>query len=336
MNKPSGFVLVLCLTVGLTSLSRAQTADTIYRGGPIVTVNDPQPTAEAVAVKDGKIIAVGSESEVLAHRGDATRIIELDGRAMLPGFISSHGHTWLIGLQASSANLLPPPDGMGKDIASIQALLSEWAENNEAAVKKVGWIAGFGYDNSQLAEKRHPTRDDLDEVSTELPVLIIHQSGHLGVGNSKALELAGVTADTEDPPGGVFHRKEGSREPNGVAEEYAWFRLIGALVSEFDDDINDALVVAGTKLEASFGYTTCQEGRAVGPALDAMERVADRGELVVDLVSYPDILEIEEIKPSMEYRNHYRVGGAKLTIDGSPQGKGLGHETLLCCSRGAA
>jgi len=321
MKKVRCRVLVLCSTVGLPSLSLAQTADTIYRGGPIVTVNDVQPAAEAVAVKGGKIIAVGSESDALAHRGDATRIIDLEGRTMLPGFVDSHGHCYLIGLQASSANLLPPPDGTGKDIASLRMLLSEWAENNEAAVKKVGWIAGFGYDDSQLAEKRHPTRDDLDEVSTELPVLIIHQSGHLGVGNSKALELVGVTADTEDPPGGVFRRRAGSREPNGVAEEYAWFQLIGALVSRFDDDINDALVVAGTNLEASFGYTTCQEGRAVGPALDAMERVAGRGELLVDLVSYPDILEIEEINPSRQYKNHYRVGGSKLTIDGSPQGK---------------
>ncbi len=80
----------------------------------------------------------------------------------------------------------------------------------------MGWIAGFGYDDSQLAEQRHPTRDDLDKVSTDIPVLIIHQSSHLGVANSKALEIAGVTAATKDPNGGVFRRREGSQEPNGV------------------------------------------------------------------------------------------------------------------------
>jgi predicted amidohydrolase YtcJ len=80
----------------------------------------------------------------------------------------------------------------------------------------VGWIAGVGYDDSQLAEQRHPTRDDLDKVSTDIPVLIIHQSSHLGVANSKALEIAGVTAATKDPNGGVFRRREGSQEPNGV------------------------------------------------------------------------------------------------------------------------
>jgi predicted amidohydrolase YtcJ len=299
----------------------AEVADVVYHGGTILTIFDDQPTAEAVAVKDGRILAVGPAEEVLGTVGEGTKKIDLGGRTMLPGFIDSHGHTYMIGLQATTANLLPPPDGVGKDVASLRALLTDWASNNQEAVNKVGWIAGFGYDDSQLAEQRHPTRDDLDEVSKDLPVLIIHQSGHLGVANSKALELVGVTAQTEDPKGGVFRRREGSREPNGVAEEYAFFQLIGALAARFDSDINDALVEEGAKLVASFGYTTAQEGRATGPGLAAMKRVADQGRLEIDLVSYPDILEVEDIRPSLEYTNRYRVGGAKLTIDGSPQGK---------------
>lgn len=299
----------------------AQTADSIYHGGPIITVNDNQPTAEAVAVKDGKIIAVGKKSAVLAHKGEATRLVDLGDRTMLPGFVDSHGHTYVIGLQATTANLLPPPDGEGKDIPSLVMLLRDWSRNNKEAVEKVGWIAGFGYDDSQLAEGRHPTRDDLDDVSRELPVLIIHQSSHLGVANSKALELAGVTAETKDPKGGAFRRRTGSKEPNGVCEEYAFFYLVQKLASRFDNAINDALVEQGARLQASFGYTTAQEGRAVGPALDAMKRVADAGKLPVDLVAYPDILEVDDIRPSMQYSNGYRVGGAKLTIDGSPQGK---------------
>lgn len=299
----------------------ADPADAIYHNGAILTVNDAQPTAEAVAVKDGRILAVGAKDEVLKSKGDATKLIDLGGKTMLPGFIDSHGHTYIIGLQATTANLLPPPDGTGKDIASLQKLLTDWAENNQEAVKKVGWIAGFGYDDSQLAEERHPTKEDLDKVSTDLPVLIIHQSGHLGVANSKALELAKIDASTEDPKGGVFRRKEDSKEPNGVCEEYAFFLLIGKLLGTFDNPINDALVVEGAKLQASFGYTTAQEGRAIGAGLEAMERVAKSGALPIDLVSYPDVLEVENPKPTREYTNHYRVGGVKLTIDGSPQGK---------------
>ena len=299
----------------------SEPADQIYHNGVIITINDAQPTAEAVAVKDGKILAVGDKDEVLRSKGDDTTLIDLGGKTMLPGFVDSHGHTYMVGLQASTANLLPPPDGTGKDIASLRRLLADWAERNRKVVEKVGWIAGFGYDNSQLAEDRHPTKDDLDKVSTELPVLIIHQSGHLGVGNSKALELAGITAETEDPKGGVFHRKEGTREPNGVCEEYAFFMLVGTLAANFDNPINDALVVEGAKLQASFGYTTAQEGRAMGAGLEAMRRIANSGELPIDLVAYPDVIEVKEPEPTMEYVNGYRVGGVKLTIDGSPQGK---------------
>lgn len=304
-----------------TSKTPTDVADTIYTGGDIITVNDAQPSAEAVAIKDGKIIAVGKKADVMKSVGDKTRKIDLGGKTMLPGFVDSHGHAYVQGLQATTANLLPPPDGTGKDIASLVTLLKDWASNNQAAIDKVGWIAGFGYDDSQLVEQRHPTRDDLDKVSMEVPVLIIHQSGHLGVVNSKALELAGVTAETKNPKGGVFRRKKGSNEPNGVGEEYAFFYLLSKLAARFDDDVNDVLVLEGTKQLASFGYTTGQEGRATGPGLAAMQRVGNNGKLPIDLVAYPDILEVDDIRPTMEYNGRFRVGGAKLTIDGSPQGK---------------
>ncbi|WP_207308700.1 amidohydrolase [Marinobacter caseinilyticus] len=130
-----------------------------------------------------------------------------------------------------------------------------------------------------------------------------------------------MTADTEDPAGGVFRRREGSREPNGVGEEYAFFYLLSKLAERFTDDINDALVEAGTRQLAAFGYTTGQEGRATEAGLAAMTRVASRGDLPIDLVAYPDILEVDVIQPALNYHGRFRTGGAKLTIDGSPQGK---------------
>lgn len=296
-------------------------ADVVYLNGTILTINDDQPTVEAVAVKAGRILAVGDRRVIEPLRGDGTQVIDLQGKTMLPGFVDSHGHAYMIGFQATTANLLPPPDGIGADIPALQALLQDWAANNQAAVERVGWIAGFGYDDSQLTEQRHPTRQDLDVVSTDRPVLIIHQSGHLGVANTKALELAGITADTPNPEGGIFRREEGSQVPNGVCEEYAFFQVIGALASRFDDQINEVLIEEGTRFLASFGYTTGQEGRSTGPAVAAMRRVANRGALAIDLVTYPDILEVKDIQPSSTYQNRFRIGGAKLTIDGSPQGK---------------
>jgi predicted amidohydrolase YtcJ len=102
-------------------------ADTIYSGGPILTMDDAQPTAEAVAVKDGRILFVGSLDEAKAFEGEGTESFSLDGRTMVPGFVDSHGHVVMGGLQALSANLLAPPDGDVTDIASLQATLSAWA-----------------------------------------------------------------------------------------------------------------------------------------------------------------------------------------------------------------
>lgn len=311
--------IAFALVIG--SAFTALATDTIYHNGTVLTMDDANPTAEAVAVQDGKIVAVGTDDEVMKSKDSGTQLVDLGGKTLLPGFFDSHGHAYLIGIQASTANLLPAPDGKVGSIDQLVESLKDWAKAYPERVERVGWIAGFGYDDAQLAELRHPTRDDLDRVSTDLPIIVIHQSGHMGSANSKALELAGITAETENPAGGVFARREGSNEPNGFAQEYAFFQLIGGLAANFDDDVNDHLIIEGTKLLATYGYTTGQEGRATGPAIEAMKRVSQAGKLDIDLVTYPDILAVESIEASMEYQNRFRIGGAKLTIDGSPQGK---------------
>lgn len=115
-------ILAVCAAVGVLS-ANAQTADKIWVGGTVLTMNDSALRAGAVAVKDGRILAVGAEDTVLALRGETTELIDLDGRALLPGFVDSHGHVFMGGLQALSANLLAPPDGGVTDIASLQRVL---------------------------------------------------------------------------------------------------------------------------------------------------------------------------------------------------------------------
>jgi predicted amidohydrolase YtcJ len=302
--------------------SAQEIADTIYSGGPILTIDDTQPTAEAVAVRDGRILAVGALSDVTAYQGDITEVFDLAGRTMIPGFVDSHGHVVMGGLQALSANLLAPPDGEVTDIASLQATLSAWAEENDEIVDRVNMIIGFGYDNAQLAEVRHPTREDLDAVSTEVPIMIVHQSGHLAVANSKALEMAGMDASTEDPPGGVIRRGPDG-EPNGVLEEYAFFAAFVPMLSELGPEGLTAFAKSGAELWASFGYTTAQDGRSSPGIVEALKAVDAKGDLPVDVVAFPDVLESQdyiEANVSKDYSGRVRVGGCKLTIDGSPQG----------------
>ncbi len=314
--------LIFALLLSGTSAGAEGVADTIYRGGQILTIDDAQPRAEAVAVRDGRILAVGDAESVLAYRGDSTEIVDLAGRTMIPGFVDSHGHVVMGGLQALSANLLSPPDGEVTDIASLQATLSAWAEENPDVLRQLSMIIGFGYDNAQLAELRHPTREDLDAVSSDIPIMIIHQSGHIGVANSAALDLAGIDASSEAPPGGVIRRDENG-EPNGVLEEYAFFSALIPFLGNLGQEGIEAFVRAGVRLWASYGYTTAQDGRSSAGVVEALKKIGAAGELPIDVIAYPDVLEARDYiaaNVSKDYADRVRVGGCKLTIDGSPQG----------------
>jgi hypothetical protein len=306
------------------SVSMAQEpADRIWSGGTILTMNDDAMRAEVVAEKDGRIVAVGGEKDVMAFKGPDTEVIDLEGRTMLPGFVDAHGHVFMGGLQALSANLLAPPDGEVADIASLQQTLRDWTAANAEAVEKYDLIIGFGYDNAQLAELRHPTRDDLDVVSADVPIVIIHQSGHLAALNSAALEVVGYNAATEDPEGGVIRRRAGSSEPDGVLEETAFFAAIVRLMGDIGEAGARAFAKAGSELWARYGYTTAEEGRSLPSTVAMLQKIADEGSFAIDIVTYVDVLADRDFiaeHQSDSYTNRFRVAGAKLTIDGSPQG----------------
>jgi hypothetical protein len=322
-SAPVATALIFILILIAAPAIAQDIADRIWSGGPILTMDDRAMRAEAVAERDGKIIAVGSKAEVIKLQGKGTKVIDLAGRAMTPGFVDAHGHIFMGGIQALSANLLAPPDGSVTDIASLQKTLRDWTAANDKAVKDAGLIIGFGYDNSQLKELRHPTRDDLDAISKDIPVFIVHQSGHLGVVNSKGLEILGYTKDTPNPAGGVIQRRADGKEPNGVLEETAMFAVLPKILAKIGTGGIKTLAQAGSELWTRFGYTTTQEGRSLPPIAIALREAAAEGKFKVDVVTYPDVLvdrEFIKSNQSRDYRNRFRVGGAKLTIDGSPQG----------------
>ena len=324
-------VLLLCLGPFLVSNSQAEAIQdagvapvgavtTVYLNGDIVTVTDRQPSVEAVAVRGGKILAVGDRAAVLAEAGDNVELRDLQGKTLLPGLIDTHGHISFTGYALAAVNISSPPVGPAENIDEIIALLRDGLKTKAGN----GWLVGWGYDDSLLAEQRHPTRQDLDKVSTELPVLLRHVSGHFMACNSKCLELAGVTAATQDPKGGVVRRLPGSTEPDGVLEESA-MHLLYAVMPQPDASARMAMLGPVQQYYASHGITTVQDGAASREDVIFLREAAAQHSLYLDVVAYPYLqmpgASLDDFPPSADYQDHFRVGGVKLVLDGSPQGK---------------
>ena len=177
------------LISGCDSTPTPPPADLIFTGGSIITMDDQQPLVEAIAISNGKIIRVGSSAEVLSHQTETTELIHLNQQALLPGFFDAHSHLSGVGMQSIVANLLPAPDGPVNSIAELQQAMRDYIAH-APKVQAYGVAMGFNYDDSQLQEQRHPNRHELDAISTEIPIVVMHQSGHLGVYNSKAMKLS--------------------------------------------------------------------------------------------------------------------------------------------------
>jgi len=315
------FTVISFATVSVTS---AAPADRILRGGPIVTVNAGQPAAEAVAIAGGRIVAVGAEADVMALKGDATVVTDLGGRAVVPGFVDGHSHFFSLVDVQTQALCASPPAGPCRTVADVIAALKEVQARRQLGPGK--FVMGFGYDPELLAERRAPTKQELDRAFPENPVILVHVSGHGAMLNSKALATYGITAATPTPEGGVIGREPGSKEPDGLLFETAFLPIFSKVPGPGDDETLD-LLEAGQKLYLESGITTAQEGATMKHQLDLLRILADRGRLKLDVVSLPFITEIDQIfagKPPAdepEYRNRLRIGGVEIVADGSPQGR---------------
>lgn len=291
---------------------------TIFVNANIITVNDQQPSAEAVAIRAGRIIAVGSESSVEADAGHNIERRDLQGKTLLPGFIDAHGHMSFTSDLLASINLSSPPVGEAETIDDVIRLLKEGRKRFPDAP----WLTGWGYDDSLLAENRHPNLQDLDKVSTDIPIMLIHVSGHLNACNSKCLELSGINAGSEDPAGGVIRRFPGTTEPDGVLEESAG-HMVRRAIPEATDQQRLQLLEQAQRHYASYGITTIQDGATNVKEAALLRQLDNEGKLYLDIVGYlfrqiPNF-PLDALKQADDGR--YRYGGIKLMLDGSPQGK---------------
>ena len=294
----------------------------IYTGGDIITMRGDLPEyAEAPVVRDNKILFVGTLIDAKVKAGEGYKSEDLKGSTLIPGLIDAHSHFASFSAQAIGAKILPPPDAGAKDIPTLINILKTWNTPQNRAL--TGWIFGMGFDDSVLEEKRFPTKHDLDQVSTEFPIMIIHISGHFAAVNSKGLELLNINSETKNPEGGIIRRENGN-EPNGVLEELAAIPYMLKILNPTTKEAADQFFEAGQNMALAYGYTTAQEGRTMENH-EMLVSASEAGKLKLDVVSYVDYLFVDKYMSSKwnskTYDNHYRIGGMKLTLDGSPQGR---------------
>ncbi|WP_281827136.1 amidohydrolase [Jannaschia rubra] len=296
--------------------------DRIYFGGDIVTMNDANLFVEAVAIEGDRITHVGRMVDIEALADDSTERVDLKGRTMLPGFIDPHGHFIAAGTWGLQVDLNPPPIGTTTNMDQLVAKLTERADTDAPVV------LGTSYDDTLLAENRHPTREDLDKVSTTKPVIIRHISGHVSVANSKALEEAGITADTPNPDGGRIEKNEETGEPTGVLEGNAG-ALVRDIVPETTREDELAAIRKAAELWTAHGFTTANDQPTEPEAIDLYREALESGDLSLRLIYWPRERTMEDAReyPAVTSgtdltagRNMIVSGPMKITVDGSPQG----------------
>lgn len=315
-----------------------KSADLIFHGGPIITMVDDRRQIEALAVADGLIVAAGDLGTVMQVKGEATNVINLAGNTLMPSFIDAHGHFMNAPQVVRWANVSGQPVGPVSKIADFVPILQDHVKKH--GIAKGEWIIGYGYDRSNLQEGRELRASELDMAFPDNPILLIHSSNHGAVLNTAAFKAVGYDENTPTPAGGVINRVEGTNIPEGFLMETAFLPIFGNMPKPTERELLDTLYVA-QQIYASAGVTTCCDGATHGKDLKFLRKAADEGLLYLDIFVLPLFLEVpalvkeyfpdftgnamevpDEAKDAFGYyRDRVKLGGVKIVVDGSPQGK---------------
>lgn len=286
----------------------------LYYNGSIITM-EKGLYREALLVKDGRILFAGSrrEAEVMAP---LAKKMDLKGHTLMPGFIDAHSH-----FTGVAHSLLQISLEECRNFHEIKNKIESEIKKRE--IKEGEWILVRGYDHNQLEEKSHPKRELLDEISPVSPMVLQHQSGHVGVFNSAGLRELGITEDTPEPPGGRMEKENG--QLTGYMEETAFVENLKNIPMPSVETLMKAYVQA-QEVYLSYGITTVQEGFLSREMVPLYQELLKSGILKLDLIGYADAKEGEEITGRLEkylrtYRDHFRLAGYKIFLDGSPQGR---------------
>ena len=285
---------------------------TLFYNGTVLTMTQPLE-AEAVLVENGIIRRVGTTTELMEQAEDCT-MVDLDGKTMLPGFIDPHSHLF----QVAGALLQVSLNG-AESSEEIGSRIDAFLRKNHPP--KGQWIMARDYDNNLMPGLQNPTLEQLDSYAPGYPLVIHHKSGHMGLLNSEALRLAGITAQTPSPEGGRIEIRDGRL--TGYLEENAFFNFLRSMPPINGEALMNAFTEAQKKY-ASYGITTVQDGMVTKEMLPMYRALAARDKLWLDVMLYPDQATWEEAEAfvsALPTDRHLHIGGMKMFLDGSPQGR---------------
>ncbi len=299
--------------------------DKLFYNGKIITMShdnaedEMKDLPEAILTRGSHIHKVGTYEDMKKIATDNLEEIDLNGKCLMPAFIDSHSHFMLNGQMAACVDL-----SECRSFVDIIEALNYYIKNTQIEADQA--IVGFGYDQNFLVEKAHPGKYVLDCVETNCPVLILHVSLHLACVNSIALHVANINKDTPDPSGGVIGREPDSSEPNGYLEEAAMYMVQSALVPYMKFKRENIMQIM-QEIYLRNGITTVQDGATSVSDWQKLKMMSDGRALRMDVIAYPlitgnDRQIMHKFGDEYKYyKNNLKIGGYKLILDGSPQGR---------------
>ena len=295
------------------ALAPGEFADTIFANGKVVTMDAADTIAQAVAVKDGLILKAGSSKELRELAGPKTRMIDLRGRTLTPGLIDAHTHPQLMGAYGRRTYFSPP------EVKSIQDLKRKLTEVTKKATKG-NWIWGISQFQA-LTDGRMPNRQDLDPVSPEHPVWIIHQGGHFGVANSLALKMAGISATTANPIGGIIER-DSQGNLTGLLYNLQAMDLIHRQIPRMTAEMIEENILSPQRLLAACGVTSFQDNYVRSPQIIRKHLEMGRQEkMLLRGAIYCALEHPQELDGALRIEHHadpfIRFAGFKFILDGT-------------------
>ena len=287
----------------------------------VLTMNSDRPQAEAILIERHKIISVGSNTDITklvrSHKDRyKVRVHDLSGKTVVPGFVDAHSHFPKSGVYEFAANLNAPPIGEVSNIDMLQTVL-----RNKVANSDEEWVLGIGYDDLVMRENRHPFKEELDAVTTQKPLFILHVSGHIGVANSIALNRLGISAESKPPIGGEYVKNEKGQLTGLLVEKAAFEALKQA--AKYTKSQQSEILRAAIVEYASQGETTVHNGATDLSVAKLLLHKHRTNKIPQRLIIWPLSDDFENISKQLtvsdELSNRFKVGAAKIIADGSIQ-----------------